>query len=613
MKLDEDFRRVPTSFLQCQLEETRISDWGNNGKRKKVRHDTRSLEEVKSKWSAKKARLSNRPTAVENRERSNQSTWCNQNNRPPPLRSVYNYVTLSSLSRDGPKCKVDVYGVIVGFSPIKMTKSGSQKFYISYFVIDESMDNPGAAVVLNYFSDDIEKIPVPLFVGDILRCHRVKSKPYRNQTQLTGQDTITSLVIISRKREIDNGLPVILDGNEIEGNDDETDFSNSLEIQHNGVDNVYEKLSPHVWNVLSVRNNNTFTSHDVDRVNSLLTWSENILMKNFLGSATRQYFTLDELDKLSICENDAMTIERLKWPSLHPFFSPITCDLVAMVVSIVDTSESSYIFVWDGTTDGNMDTPSFDVESFDLVHVKRSLHAAWEYVSILDSASFYNEASRSIIRNSRDVRELCQFRLLGEVRKIALVEQGVSINSSLRYIKSGSWVKFRDLSCITTGRQEDLPNVIGSVTQSTSVIPLHQFCKDVTTVVKKYLNRYQREVTRLRSSTLRGSKNPHHDLLATCVSAELPKRYNLKARIVDWYPSDIYDFVKPSSPSTSRKFLFSLRIIDAVMTAHIDVIFTSTHGDAEFLLGVSADEFASSSQVRLRILNRLQELKVFSF
>ena len=582
--LDEDFLPA-TEFLESIV--------ARNGSQ------TKSVEEITIEFRRKKSKASGDEDGPVTNSHAE---------KPPPMRASYDYVTLSSLPKDRPKSKVDIYGVIVGFSPIKMTKSGTQKYFMSFYIIDESMHNPSAAVVLNYFSDDPNKIPVPQFAGDIIRCHRVKSIPYRNEIQLTGQDPMTSLLIISRKRESHNGLPVILTRDDLQKRD--LGFSAPNEI-HDREGDVHGMLSPHVWSVMSVKNSNTFTDDDSNRVNNLLRWSENVLMKNFLGNVNSQYCTIYELHKQSrLCQKDTLNItDRPMHSFQQKALSPVTCDLIAMVIDVVHNSEFSFIFVWDGTTSGHVDASSIDYAGFDPVPVKRSLHAAGEYANILDSASFYNPASRSIIRNSWDKREINHFRLFGEGKKILHIADGNSINVDLRNVKSGSWVKFRDLSCIPPS-QDVFSDVIGTLTQSTSIIPLHQFHKDVTNVVKRYLNHHQREITRIRSSTVYRPNELQHDLLAICVSAESPRRFNIKARVVDWYPSEVCDFVCSSPSSSSKEFVFSLRVIDAVMTAIIDVIFTSTHGDAEYLLGISANEFASNPLVRQQIHDRLNTLKV---
>merc|ERR1711907_884795 len=164
------------------------------------------------------------------------------------------------------------------------------------------------------------------------------------------------------------------------------------------------------------------------------------------------------------------------------------------------------------------------VEFEDNGRIKRSLHAAGEYSEMLDSSSFYNVASRKNVRNSLDVNEFSKYRVLKESRRLLLLGRDAIIRA---HIKSGSWIKFRDLS-YTSSAQQSVHTVVGTITDSTSVIPLHQFCRDVTYVMKKFLNRCRREVSRFRSSTMCRSSNSRHDLLAICISTPLPKRFNVK-------------------------------------------------------------------------------------
>ena len=93
--LDEDFRPA-TEFL-----EQHESIVARNGSQ------TKSVEEITIEFRRKKSKASGDEDGPVTNSHAE---------KPPPMRASYDYVTLSSLPKDRPKSKVDIYGVIVGFS-----------------------------------------------------------------------------------------------------------------------------------------------------------------------------------------------------------------------------------------------------------------------------------------------------------------------------------------------------------------------------------------------------------------------------------------------------------------------------------------------------------------
>ena len=73
--------------------------------------------------------------------------------------------------------------IVQSYSRVKSC-SGSHKLCSSYSIIDEASTSQNITVII--FCNERTSFPPVSFVGDVIRCHRVKCQKFNQQDQLVG-------------------------------------------------------------------------------------------------------------------------------------------------------------------------------------------------------------------------------------------------------------------------------------------------------------------------------------------------------------------------------------------------------------------------------------------
>ena len=232
---------------------------------------------------------------------------------------------------------VDVYGVVLGFSPPKITKQ--KEWMMTIVLIDETLPlsirsqnqfSPGnnsnpkemhvPATTLVIFSKDLRLLPAIRSAGDVIYCERVILQEYEGEAQLvTYSSRRTAKIIIARPHR--NRRP---DDREMNNSILPNDWAVSCSC-HETDDEAHSTLN---WQLL----------------NNLWTWGQHRLAA---------HPTMSPLCHLSIGEFG----EHNNNGNNHSFEVPISGDLTAAVTAIIPMPEHSrgrdtprgYIRLWDGT------------------------------------------------------------------------------------------------------------------------------------------------------------------------------------------------------------------------------------------------------------------------
>jgi len=285
-----------------------------------------------------------------------------------------------------------------------------------------------------------------------------------------------------------------------------------------------------------------------------------------------------------------------------------TCDIVVLLLDVSDSS--SMLTVWDGTTTSVFSSLSIPgIQQQTISAIQRSVHAACIFSDMLDPASLYSSAAR----NRLHIREEESIVLLGGARR-CLVHPSImpTVRNSLQ---PGMWVKIRDLFCISpiVDQVAEMPvDIIGKFTETTYVVPLQPYFRDVSAIAQSYLARVRRHIeasaiqipitNRPAERRSISSSGVPYLALATCLAKPSPAKLCCLANILSWNPPDIQSFVYTNMTSSSQKYLFSLRIGDD--TAQFDVILTGK--DAQYFLGgVLPQHF--DAEIQEKVAHRLQE------
>ena len=90
------------------------------------------------------------------------------------IRSVLDETKERGRGHNSGNVPINVYGVVQGSSPPRMTKRGD--WMISVTIIDESICFTGIPIILNIFCKHQHELPKIAYMGDILRVHRAKAE-----------------------------------------------------------------------------------------------------------------------------------------------------------------------------------------------------------------------------------------------------------------------------------------------------------------------------------------------------------------------------------------------------------------------------------------------------
>lgn len=503
-------------------------------------------------------------------------------------------------------------------------RHGTHKYCMTYNLVDESRPFPSQALVLIFFSDYLSKLPVPSGVGDILRCHRLKLKTYRNEPQLTGSSDYASLLLVTRRREPATGLPVLApasrDGDEKDMGDEE-----ELGDEDDGPSPVSRSTAcPHLpsalWSVKSSSEKFSFDAEAAAHVLDLHKWFEALIMSFVLSDVQLQNVNLHDLQK----QRNSL--------AASPADIRDVGDMTVMVlgVSLLD----QYITVWDGTTEGMFRSLEMTSLNAEAVQAIRASHYAAEMYNNMHHESLYNPAARRRVSDCPPAGDLPTVVLLGNAVRLQ-VNSEPSLDLMLefrRVLRPGMWVRIRNVNfvkpsetCLAEEGHAFPDDVVGKLNAYSFIMAIQPFFKDVQLLLQNYLGRTRTEgplaLRKLEHASHKKTSNTRtvsasgapYSFLATCMSRPAPAKYLVKASVSSWFPQDITKFVIPSGPAdgtssqSSKSFLFSLEICDEMKTASCCVIFTGD--DARFALkGHTAKEFSSNADVREEVMERLQRL-----
>ena len=238
----------------------------------------------------------------------------------------------------------------------------------------------------------------------------------------------------------------------------------------------------------------TSTPLDIHIVLSLAKWSEGLLMRNPLSNVTSQYQTLFQLHQ-QIVDSGVMAARpdgnRLASLPLAQFTgAALTSDTVAMVLDVIlghSPIEPSFLLIWDGTGEGRV-----ELRGKHTAAIQQSLHATDELSNCVDPEAMYSYAARRRISGTQS-DEGKTLTLLGNARRVLFNAPqdpplDESFVNSIKNLKSGSWIKIRNLFC---GFDHDHDQVLFSRYFFSSFRRLNVFCCSRLSIVSSSVSSMQ--------------------------------------------------------------------------------------------------------------------------
>lgn len=208
---EENIRNEPSSMDQQQQQ--RNNDNNNNtdvngnergllDRQRKTRHQQSSSTNNANGQNQQQdhpiQRLPLEPMAFVGTSKRHQSNTQQQKyEKLGDIRSILDETKERGRGHNSGNVPINVYGVVQGSSPPRMTKRGD--WMISVTIIDESICFTGIPIILNIFCKHQHELPKIAYMGDILRVHRAKAEIWKSEVQLTGLKSSSFVVI--RKTE----------------------------------------------------------------------------------------------------------------------------------------------------------------------------------------------------------------------------------------------------------------------------------------------------------------------------------------------------------------------------------------------------------------------------
>jgi len=234
------------------------------------------------------------------------------------------HVQLEQQIQEKRKVSLNVYGVIIHFTPPAHTRTGDWMTTVA--LIDESsFDGPNIisdkVVTMNIFATEIDRLPKFARAGDVLRAHRVDVQRWKDEIQLLGRARSNSSFVVVRKK-YDLFEPTT-------DNDADSDED--------------EELANERWEQMSTaKQHYSFSAQDQSRCRKLWYWGQRQLSLYPVYSAKEQV-SLASLD-IDV-ESDKL------------FAVDVCGDLTAMVTAIIPvpndkkspSTPHGYLRLWDGT------------------------------------------------------------------------------------------------------------------------------------------------------------------------------------------------------------------------------------------------------------------------
>ncbi|ETW02031.1 hypothetical protein, variant 1 [Aphanomyces invadans] len=112
------------------------------------------------------------------------------------------YSSLVNISSQG-----NIYGVVTSYTKPKLSGSGRRDYVMTVSLIDESRPLRQQAYYVNVFAATVEMLPKIVFIGDILRVHKLVLNKYEDHDVGTSSSTVSTNVVI--RAGADDSLTVL--------------------------------------------------------------------------------------------------------------------------------------------------------------------------------------------------------------------------------------------------------------------------------------------------------------------------------------------------------------------------------------------------------------------
>jgi len=343
-------------------------------------------EIFKRKWDAEKI-LAGTAYEQEKENKSEKKGTIPKAKKRKQTDTEYKYLTLEDIRsgiKKGSMDSVNVYAMVTSYQQVKAT-SGTNKFMMSYNIVDPSLNDLTVPVALNMFANSRESFPVITQCGDMIRLHRVKAQEFNGALQLVGwTDSKRSTVVVAR-RQADpfTGLPVVeseplvsssssspsagagagttglslgRDGDAADDDDESSlqgDPSRTKLSKNSAKALKHPGLSRHEWEITSKLGGMTWSDGDAERFRVLYAWSSSVLAHTpFLEStAARKCSLFDIVNQATIFQQSLAENRGLSEAvARQTLLTRPACDIVVMTVAVDNTEGYKGLWVWDGST-----------------------------------------------------------------------------------------------------------------------------------------------------------------------------------------------------------------------------------------------------------------------
>jgi len=495
-------------------------------------------------------------------------------------RSVASLGSLSAMLIQGRRDAITVYGVVLGFSPPRITRMNT--YMMSIVLIDETIPTSREvgtetekelhvpSITLNLFVKQKSELPPVRSAGDVICCQKVLVQEYNNEPQLRAKKN--SNIIVVRPREA----------------------RSPEETLHNST-------SPEDWSVSDERH-----TVDLELTNALWRWGQRRLSTHPTMSPNC-YIAISQVSD-----------------HVDNFEVSVSGDVTAVVTSILPTPEHlrrsdtprGFLRLWDGTGPSRSDPMPNNVVN---VNADQSIADPPEQV-LIRIEKILNAISSAEHPDTTCVGVNAPLALCGRVINAIIWEEDLwNLIQRVGIINIGSFIRLRNINnaMLPSGSRVNCL----SVHAKSSLTPLPHDAYEVKMLLKGHDTRLKRGVpTNPTSAILPGKSAPRpqfstreaaisgFSMLDECLRKPAPATFTVQCEVSHTLPaSDLnsIDTLKAfcvKQKDGSAVFRFALHIKDT--SAEVDVI---CHGKvAEGLLGMSAQEVSTSVAKCTQALDKLK-------
>ena len=499
--------------------------------------------------------------------------------------TVASLSSLRTLLNKGKRDPVIVYGVVLGFSAPRITRSDS--WMMSIVLIDETIPisrEAGAenkkelhvpSITLNLFAKNKANLPQVRSAGDVICCHKVLLQQYNNEPQLLARRNSNIIVIRPREARSPGG-------------------------------SLQNPVSSDDWSVSEKRN-----LVGLDLVNELWRWGQMRLSTHPTMSPSC-YLAISQV-------NDHVGNTEVL----------VSGDITAIVTSILPTPKHlrendtprGFLRLWDGTGPSRSDTMPINVEN---TNAGQSIADPPEQV-LVKIEKILKAFSSAEVPDSTCAGVNAPIALCGRVINAIIWEEDLWDLIEKGIVKVGSFIRLRNINkrMLPTDYNgtESHVNCL-SVHAKSSMTPLPYDAYEVKLLLKGHDTRLKRGVptnptsailpstsaTTRPTFTARESAISGISMLEECLGKPAPATFTVQFEVSRTIPaSDLNSVDTLKAFCVERKdgavFRFAMHIKDS--SAEVDVI---CHGkEAEEILGISAQEVSSSAMTCNQALDTLKD------